>query len=223
MDLRIYGSAQPFTWTHSHLLRILVSGQRPVLTDPLLINAFRTIDRADFVPDHYRDIAYQDKNIDIGYEEVTNSPSIIATQLELLQPQYGGRYLHVGTGSGYLAAILGLVAGESGQVYSVERVQWLWEVARKNIRKYPELNQMEILLRDGRTGLPDQRKFDGIVLSGYLTESPAVLVDQLSVGAKLVMPTADSHIKIIEKLDNNQTQEEELVGFYFNALKPGLA
>ncbi len=223
VDLHVYGSAQPFSWTHAHLVKLLISGQRPVLRNPLLINAFRTIDRADFVPEDYQEQAYQDKNIPIGYEEVTNSPSTIATQLELLEPQYGGRYLHIGTGSGYLAAILGYVAGKAGQVYSLERVQWLWEKARLNVRKYPELQTMEILLRDGRSGLADQPKFEGIIVSAAADQVAPELVEQLVSGGKLIMPTTDNMLHILEKLDNGQTVEEVRPGFYFEPLKPGLA
>jgi protein-L-isoaspartate(D-aspartate) O-methyltransferase len=223
MDLRIYGSAQPFVWTHAHLIRVLISGARPVLKDPLLINAFRLIDRAAFVPEEYQDMAYQDKNIPIGYNEVTNSPSIIATQLELLQPRFGGRYLHIGSGSGYLPALLGFVAGGNGKVYTLERIQWLWERARTNIRKYPQLKGMEILLRDGRLGLPDQPKFDGIIVSGSLSDTPMELVSQLTSGGRLVYPTADNMLRTVEKLDNEQLQEEIIPGFYFEPLKPGLA
>lgn len=223
LDLNIYGSAKPFQWTHEHLNRVLSTGSDPVLKNPIIINAFRAIDRGDFTPEDKLDLAYQDKPIEIGYSEQMTSPSTIGKMLEILQPQYGGNYLHLGTGTGYLGSLLGFIAGKQGRVYSLERVLWLWEKARKNLKKYPQLSTTSFLFRDGQFGLEDKSPYDGIILSYTLDKVPEALVNQLNIGGKLLIPQPDYSLRVVQKLQGDDIAEDSYSGFIFTPIKPGIA
>lgn len=211
-------------WTREYLINVLTSGKNPILTDPILINAFLMVDRAEFVPKNQKNLAYTDLEIEIGYGEKLNRPTIIAQMLSALKPRFGGKYMDVGTGSGYVAAILAYVAGESGHVYTIERVQWLWENARNNLQKYKNLKNIDSLYRDGLQGLPNQVPFDGIHIAFALDEIPDIVKKQLKIKKGiLVMPTLDYNLKIIERVGIDEWIEETVPGFVMQTGQRGIA
>lgn len=226
MDMTNHGSSSPFKWTHERLLNFLITGRNPILYDPLLINAFRVIDRKDFVPEKYQDLAYHDRSLPLEYEEIMTSPITLAKMLQILGPLPGKKYLNLGTGSGYLSALLGAVAGSTGKVYSLERVQWLWEQARQNVRKYPSINNLEILYRDGHDGLIDKLPYDGIIVSFIMPEIKDSLVMQLQNGGKLIYPDQGHKLHLIERVTEDDFLEEEIPDFsayHFGEGKLGVA
>ena len=103
IDLTAFGNSSIFSWTKEYLIKVLTTGKNPVLSDPILVNALNFIDRKDFVPRDFEKKAYSDIEIDIGYGEKLTEPTIIAQMLALLKPKYGGKYLDIGTGTGYVA------------------------------------------------------------------------------------------------------------------------
>lgn len=225
MNTKIYGTSAIFKWNKEYLIKVLTSGNSPIVTDPIIINAFNKINREDFVADKFKPQAYSDIEIDIGYSEKLNRPTVIAQMISLLKPHYGGKYLDIGTGTGYSAAILGFIAGDEGHVYSIERVQWLWEEARQNLNKYKaEIPQIDLLFRDGIAGLPNQAPFDGIHIAFALKEIPNELKLQLKVGSgKLVCPTLDKNLKVLERNSIDQWTEEIIQGIIFDPGKIGIA
>lgn len=224
MDLSVYGTSAPFTWKKEHMIRLLTEGNDPILTNPLIINAFNNVDRAIFLPESLQNVAYMDKSLDIGYGEQSTNPSTLARILEIMSPSVGGSYLHLGTGSGYFAALLGFLAGKQGKVYSHERVMWLWQQARKSLYQFPFLTPTtSFLYRDGQFGHVDKAPFDGIVITYALQGVPTKLVDQLKPGGKLVVPLKDYTLKVIQKFGENQILEETIPGFVFSEGKVGIA
>lgn len=222
-DFSVYGSSQPFKWTHEHLVKVLSTGKEPVLTDPLIINAFRAIDRAKFVPDELQEFAYADKWLDLGYDEKMISPSTAAQLLQTLRPKLNGNYLQLGTGSGYLAALLGFLTGENGRVHSIERIQWLHTRARDSIRTYPSLAHVNLIFGNGQFGLKDKAPYDGIIITYHLEDVPQHLFEQLADGGKLLAPTLDYGLKVIEKAGPDRYLEELKFGYAFAPGKPGVA
>jgi len=214
-----------FKWTKEYLVNILSSGKDPIVSDPLLINAFTQIDRADFVPDLLKDKAYNDLELDIGFSERLSKPTVIAQMIALLKPKLGGKYLDIGSGTGYSAAVIGFVVGENGKVYSLERVQWLWEQARSNIQKYPRLIQnVQYIYKDGLEGLVNQAPFDGIHIAFAIDKVPEALLMQLKMdGGRLVAPTIDRSLRIIQRNGKDEYEEEIIEGFNFDKFKEGLA
>ncbi|MFS8130643.1 MAG: protein-L-isoaspartate O-methyltransferase family protein [Candidatus Dojkabacteria bacterium] len=224
ININPYGTANVFSWTKEYLLSVLIGGKSPILKDPLLINAFRTVDRKDFIPEKLSNMAYGDYEVDIGYSEKLNKPTIVAQMLSYLAPKYGGKYLDVGTGTGYTAAVLGFCAGDSGKVYSLERVQWIFENARTNMKKYPSIKNLEIIYRDGTEGLIQKAPFDGIHIAFADDSIANKLKTQLKTdGGILVHPTIDNNLKIIKRNSVEDFTEEVVSGFIFDKSKAGTA
>lgn len=224
MKIQNFGTGAVFKWTKEYLVQVLTDGANPIVTDPLLINALNKIDRKDFLPDTLKNQAYNDVELEIGYSEVLNKPTIIAQMLALLKPKYGARYLDIGTGTGYSAMILAFVAGDEGHVYTIERVQWLWEQASTYAKKYKDINNIDFLYRDGMDGLPQKAPFDGIHIAFALESVPENLKMQLKVnGGLLVCPTTDMNLRVIQRTAIDQYEEEIVPGFIFNKGKVGLA
>ncbi|MEO6728601.1 MAG: hypothetical protein ABIM99_01640 [Candidatus Dojkabacteria bacterium] len=224
ININTYGTANVFSWTKEYLLSVLMNGKNPILKDPLLINAFRTIDRKDFVPEKHANLAYGDYEVDIGYSEKLNKPTIIAQMLSYLAPKYGGKYLDIGTGTGYTAALLGFCAGDSGKIFSIERVQWIYENARLDLKKYPIIKNVELLYRDGGDGLIQKAPFDGIHIAFADDQIANSLKMQLKTdGGVLVHPTRDNNLKIIKRNGVDQFSEELITGFIFDKSKAGTA
>jgi protein-L-isoaspartate(D-aspartate) O-methyltransferase len=222
IDLNAYGTAQVFAWSKEYLLNVLITGKNPIVTDPVLINALKRIDRKDFVPYQLESKAYTDVELDIGYNEKLNKPTVIAQMLALLKPKYGGKYLDIGTGTGYSAMVLGFVAGDIGQVYSIERIQWLWEAARKNGSKYPDVKNVKFLYRDGMEGLIQQAPFDGIHIAFALDQVPENSKQQLRVGGILVCPTTNMDLRVVHRESVEDFTEEIVPGVIFDKGKTGV-
>jgi len=218
-------ASKPFSWSREYLISVLTEGKKPVLTDPLIINAFIKVDRSDFVPLEYKNKAYEDIEIDIGFGEKLTRPSIIAQTISLLAPEYGGVYLDIGTGSGYTSAILGFIAGEEGKVISLERVQWLWELARRNIAKYgSEIKNVSILYRDGLDGLQANAPYDGIHITFTIDDVSDSLKKQLKVnGGKLVYPSKDYNLHVLTRKSIDDWEEEIISGAWFKEGKVGIS
>jgi protein-L-isoaspartate(D-aspartate) O-methyltransferase len=224
IDIRHLGSGNVFTWTREYLYSYLTSGKQSVLQTPHIMAAFHEIDRKDFIPNEFKDKAYQDIDIEIGHGEVLTRPSVLAQQIELLRPEKGGTYLDLGTGSGYFSMLLGFIAGPKGKVISIERVQWLWEMARSNSSNYKDINNISFLYRDGTDGLLQYAPYNGIHVSYAMKTIPESLKQQLSPdGGILVVPTHKNDLRVIERNGEDDYTEEIIPGFIFKEGRSGVA
>lgn len=215
--------ASVFKWDKDYLVNLLSSGKRPILTDPIVIKAFQTIDRKDFVPAQFKAHAYDDIELDIGHGEELTKPTIVAQMIALLQPKPNGKYLDLGSGTGYSATILGFVAGQLGKVISIERNQWIWEMARTNIKKYPTIKNIDFIYRDGLEGFVGQAPYDGIHVAFALDDVPEKLKMQLRMeGGRLVCPTTAGNLKVIQRKAMSEFVEEEIPGFILDPARVGM-
>jgi protein-L-isoaspartate(D-aspartate) O-methyltransferase len=222
LDIDSYGGAGIFKWTHEHLIRVLTTGEKPLVHNKRLIAALTEVKRSDFVPEELSEQAFTDHELDIGFGEKLNQPTVIAQMLELLNLKTGGKYLDVGTGSGWVAALLGVAAGDSGHVYSLERIQFLIDLARMNLARYPELDNVEVVFRDGSKGLEDFAPFDGIHISAAFAEVPETFKMQLAIGGKAVVPTHGDEIVVVERTGKNEFKETIHPGFFFGKILEGV-
>ena len=124
------------------------------LKTPTIIDAFNKIDRADFVPENLREVAYANQALPIGEGQTISQPLTVAFMLELLQPKKGDKILDVGSGSGWQAALLSEIVGDEGKIISIERISNLKLMAESNIEKYKFLTKgiTKVILGDGRDG-----------------------------------------------------------------------
>lgn len=186
-----------------------------ILTDRLysknVIDAFFSIDRADFVVGSLKMDAYYDMPLSIGYYQTISQPQVVAFMLELLDVEDGDEVLDLGSGSGYTTALLSKLVGKDGFVYALERVSELIEFSKKNIEKY-NLKNLEIYKASNDLGLKD-KSFDKILVSAAAKELPQELIDQLKIGGKMVIPINNS-IFLIQR-EENSILKKEFKGFTF--------
>jgi len=212
----------PFKWTNDYLHQILTLGKHKIIFNQHLSAAFQLVDRGDFVPNEFQDIAYMDYDIDIGYGCTLDKPTVIAQVLECLNPRPRVKVLDIGTGSGYISALLAVACGEQSQIISIERVQFLVDISRMNIAKYPDLNNVKIFLRDGTWGIADQAPFDIIHISAAFETIPDEIKNQLNIGGKLTAPTTDGQLHLIERISKDEFQETIKIIAKFDKMKIGI-
>jgi len=160
--------------------------------------ALLAVPRELFVPEPYRDLAYEDRPLPIGHGQTISAPSIVGYMIELLDPNIGMRVLEVGAGSGYAAAVLAEIVAPSGaprdkwgHVYAVEIVEELVERARRNLERAGYADRVTVVVGDGSRGLPDHAPYDRILVSAAAPFIPKPLVNQLRTPGRMVLPVGD--------------------------------
>jgi protein-L-isoaspartate(D-aspartate) O-methyltransferase len=163
------------------------------IKDTRVLDALRRVERHKFVPTHYRDASYDDHPLPIGHGQTISQPYIVALMTELCQLQGTERVLEIGTGSGYQAAVLSMLAKE---VYSIELIDDLASNAR-DLLKQLGCGNVAIRCGDGYAGWPDKAPFDVIILTASPPSVPQTLIDQLADNGILVTPVGDVSQELI--------------------------
>lgn len=148
------------------------------------LQALGQISREQFVPKVYYDLAYISTPVGIGYDQTISDPYIVAIMTAAVRPRAGDMVLDVGTGSGYQAAVLSLLARS---VVSIEIVAPLARTAAKRLRHLGYRN-VDVIAGDGFTGVPQRAPFDAIIVAAGAKAVPAALLEQLKPSGRLVMP-----------------------------------
>jgi protein-L-isoaspartate(D-aspartate) O-methyltransferase len=138
--------------------------------DPRVLEAMARVPRHRFVPEEYAGEAYADQPVPIGHGQTISQPYIVAYMTEALELKEDERILEIGTGSGYQAAILSLLAEE---VYTIENIQELAEKAGSRLRQLGYTN-VEVKWADGYLGWPEKGPFDAILTTAVPRISPVV-------------------------------------------------
>jgi protein-L-isoaspartate(D-aspartate) O-methyltransferase len=159
--------------------------------DPRLLRAMATLPRHMFVPPPVRGEAYADRAVPIGFDQTISQPFVVAWMTEALGLRGGERVLDVGTGSGYQAALLGLLTRE---VYSIERVPVLARRARWTLRALG-IHNVHVFIGDGALGLGEHAPFDAILVGAAAPDVPAALLAQLAPGGRLVAPVGGAGLQ----------------------------
>jgi len=163
--------------------------------DPQVLASMRAVPRHRFVPEVYMDAAYNDSPLPIGQGQTISQPYIVALMTELLEVGEGARVLEIGTGSGYQAAVL----AEMGvDVYSIEIKTALCEKAAETLGGLGYSNA-HVRCGDGYGGWPEEAPFDGIIVTAAPDRIPDPLLDQLTDGARMVIPVGEFYqeLKVI--------------------------
>ena len=187
---------------------------RGYLKTPRIIDAFRKVDRVDFIPDRLKSEAQTNTPLPIGYGQTISQPLTVAFMLELLSPQEGDRILDVGSGSGWQSALLAYIAGAGGKVIAIERIPELCEFGKRNAEKYGFRN-LRFIIGDGSVGYRKEAPYDKIIAAASSSEGvPPELKDQLKPGGRLVIPVENS-IWLVVKESTGEYREKEFPGFVF--------
>ena len=153
-----------------------------------VLDAMRKVPRHEFVPETFRQDAYEDRPLPIDEGQTISQPYIVAAMLEHLALHATERVLEIGTGSGYVTALLSLICSE---VYSVERHAQLAALAESTLHRLHYRN-VKIRVGDGRQGWPEHSPFDAILVSAATPEMPPSLFAQLRDGGRLILPVGPS-------------------------------
>ena len=157
------------------------------IRDPLILEAFRSVPREEFLSGEYRDLAYGDHPLPIEAGQTISQPYIVALTIQAAGIRAGDRVLEVGAGSGYAAAVIGCIAGK---VVAIERKAELVKVAQERIHRLGYDN-VEIVEGDGTKGRPSDAPFDAIVAAASGSHVPDSWIEQLADGGRIVMPVGD--------------------------------
>ena len=186
--------------------------RRRGVTDPRLLAALESVPRHLFVPENYRAESYDDHPLPIGYDQTISQPYIVALMTDAVRLRGDERVLEIGTGSGYQAAVLSLMAKD---VFSIEIVEPLGEQARARLWDLGYRN-VEVRVGDGYKGWPEEAPFDAIVVTAAPKKVPQALIDQLADGGRLVVPVGTRHQELLVLTrDGDKIREEKLADVRF--------
>ena len=166
------------------------------LADPLVLAAMGQVPRHLFVEESLRDRAYDDHPLPIGEGQTISQPYMVALMAEILKLAEGEKVLEVGTGSGYLTAVL---AEQGVQVCSIEFSERLAEHARIALQALGYHN-VTVHLGDGTLGWPAEAPFDAIVVGAAAPCLPRPLLDQLRLGGRLVVPMGEEELQTLVRV-----------------------
>jgi len=167
------------------------------IRDERVLQAMMRVPRHEFVPAEFLSQAYEDHPVPIGQEQTISQPYIVAVMLEQLAVTPGEVVLEVGTGSGYVTALLAELARE---VYSIERHAPLAQAAEQRLQNLNYLNA-KVVTGDGNYGLPEGAPFDAILVSAAAAEIPPVLFAQLREGGRMMIPVGTAHSQRLQRVE----------------------
>ena len=169
---------------NSRKIRLIMELRRSGVTDTAVLAALERIQREDFVPEAFRDRAYDPRTLPIGCGQTVSNPQVVALMTQALAPQKSSKVLEIGTGSGYQAAVLSRLAR---RVYTIERFASLLKEAEARFRDL-RIHNITSKTADGAKGWKEQAPFDRIIVTAAADGVPQVLLDQLAEGGVMVVP-----------------------------------
>ena len=179
-----------------------------------ILHLFDRVPRHVFLPEGVRHRAYEDAPIPIGYGQTASQPSLQAVYLSILRPHPHDTVLEIGTGSGYLTALLALAAE---RVYSVERVRELSQRSREALDQM-KISNVALMVGDGTIGWRKYAPYQVIVVSAASPSVPPAMVDQLADPGRMLIPVGDlksQDLILVRKEEGEITEEKVEAGCTF--------
>ena len=182
---------------------------------PRVMAAMERVPRHAFVPERYRDAAYMNGPLPIGYEQTISQPFIVALMTDLLDLDEECRVLEIGTGSGYQAAVAAEIARA---VYSIEVVEPLARSAEEALQRLGYSNVF-VKAGDGYQGWPEHAPYDAIIVTAGAEDVPPALIAQLKPGGRMAIPVGSSYrgqvLKLIKKRADGSLEEQAVLAVAF--------
>ena len=169
-------------------MQFLFSLRKAGVVDKKVLDAMERVDRKNFVTSVFSEKAYDDTPLPIACGQTISQPTVVGLMTQALQVTSRDKVLEVGTGSGYQAAILSLLAR---RVYTVERHSLLVNNASKVFQKL-NISNITTICADGGYGLEHQAPFDRIIVTAASDDPPASLLSQLKIGGIMIIPVGQS-------------------------------
>lgn len=176
-----------FTRARRKLVEEQIAAPDRDITNRKVLEVMSSVPRHEFVPESYRNFAYRDEPLPIGYGQTISQPSLVAFMTDKLDLKATDRVLEIGTGSGYQAAILSQLVSH---VYTIEIVEPLARRAMADLKRLGYDN-VTVLIGDGYKGWPEYAPFDAVIVTCAPDHVPQPLIDQLRDGGRMVIPVGE--------------------------------
>lgn len=194
-----------------------------IIKREIVLNAMLNVPREDFIPEKYKDYAYEDMPIPIGEGQTVSALHMVATMCELVNLSPGMNVLEVGTGSGYMASVYSEIVGRSGHIYTLEILPSLARKAWRNIIKTGHGLNIDVIVADGSIEPPLRTNFDAIIVTASAPNLPENLVKKLKKNGKMVVPVGSSSfyqdLILVEKDDKERIKTYNFGPVMFVPLK----
>ena len=195
--------------------QILLENLKEKLFSKEILSAFEKVKRENFVPENMKDRAYEDTALPIGFKQAISQPYTIATMFSLLKIKKGQKILEIGSGCGYVLALLSEIVGRKGKVFGIEIIQNLFEESKKNLKNYKNI---KVYFGDGKLGLPEEKPFDAIIISAAYNKIPERLIEQLKENGIITAPLGNKYgqsLVAYQKVNGKLKLKKEIPGFIF--------
>lgn len=188
------------------------------ITDDRVLAALKITPRHEFVPPDVRAQAYDDRPLPIGFDLTISQPYIVATMTQAAQVKPGDHVLEIGTGSGYQAAVLGMMGAK---VWTIELHP---ELAKRTQLVLQKLGFKDVHMKnaDGYFGWAEGAPYDAILITCATPQIPPPLLAQLKLGGRIVAPIGDDfeqNLVVTTKHSDSDLEREELMGVRFGPMK----
>ncbi len=179
-----------------------------------IVNAFEKIRREDFIPENFKGMAYEDIALPLTPDQTISQPSTIALTLSMLKLKENKKVLEIGSGCGYVLALMSEIVGEKGKVCGVEIVK---DIADNCIELLKDYKNITVYNRNGKT-MSEEAPFDRILISAALQSIPKEISDQLAENGTIVAPIGPRFMQTLtsmKKTGDKLVIEKEIPGFIF--------
>ena len=180
-----------------------------------ILNAFSKIPRENFIPLQLKSRTYEDTALPIGQGQTISQPYTIAMMLSMLNVKKGQKVLEIGSGCGYVLALLSEIVGKSGKVFGIEIVKELAENSKRNLRGFKNI---KVFNKNGADGLKEHAPFNRILISAACEQVPKNLLEQLQEKGILVAPVGPKYLQslvTVQRLGKKFIVKKEIPGFVF--------
>ncbi|MFL6580820.1 MAG: protein-L-isoaspartate O-methyltransferase family protein [Burkholderiales bacterium] len=184
--------------------------------DQTVLDLLLTVRREEFVPDKYRELAFADLEIPLGHGEVMLAPKMEARMAQELVIKKSDKILEIGTGSGYVTALL---AKLGGQVISVERIREFSQSATRKLAGHAVQN-VQLHVGDGAEGWPAQGPYDAILLTGSVPLLPESFRQQLAIGGRLLAVIGEPPVMTAHLITRVSTHAFNSIGLFETSIQP---
>ena len=188
-------------------IRLILELRESGISDSKILSAIEKIPREKFIPDNFRNQAYDNLALPIGDNQTISQPFVVAKMTQLLEVQQNHKVLEIGTGSGYQSAVLSKL---SRRVYTIERIKNLILKAEK-IFKELKITNIVTKYADGNLGWKEQIPFDRIIITAATTNITKEIESQIHEGGIIISPMIQKNKQLIMKYKKiNNVLESEI-------------